>query len=202
MDESNGVFISELLSNVLTSTLQAEQQGYEQYLAILEEMEAMGNVGFSYRDEDGIEQRLDVPVLTLVPLTMLHIEEATFDFSLKVSELGSTSTSGQKQEAPSLSQQATDAAADGQPTNEPIGKARAKLTEIQKNLKESIEARVIQRKELTTRNFKRLTGGMQVSVTSQDAETTNLKVTVEMGQTDLTAGLIAMLQRKNNSINE
>ena len=43
--------------------------------------------------------------------------------------------------------------------------------------------------------------GMLVSVTSNRAEdeTTNLVVKVEMGQADISSGLIAMLQKKNNS---
>ena len=43
--------------------------------------------------------------------------------------------------------------------------------------------------------------GMLVSVTSNRAEdeTTNLVVKVEMGQADISCGLIAMLQKKNNS---
>ena len=46
------------------------------------------------------------------------------------------------------------------------------------------------------------TSDLSVQVTSDKEDATNLTVRVEMGQTDLTAGLIAMLQRKNNSINE
>ena len=43
--------------------------------------------------------------------------------------------------------------------------------------------------------------GMMVTVTSNNTEdeTTNLVVKVEMGQSDISSGLIAMLQKKNNS---
>ena len=42
---------------------------------------------------------------------------------------------------------------------------------------------------------------MMVTVTSNNTEdeTTNLVVKVEMGQSDISSGLIAMLQKKNNS---
>lgn len=135
--------IADLLRNVLASAMDAEYQGYQRYLEILEELEDAGSVAFSYTDENGDRAALEIPIVTLVPLTMLHIEEAVFDFAL--------------------------------------------------NMKGSIEE---------TDDLKELErSGMMVSVTTNNAEddTTNLVVKVEMGQADISSGLIAMLQKKNNS---
>lgn len=140
---SETIDIAVLLRNVLSSTMDAEYQGYQRYLQILEELEDAGSVEFSYLDENGDRAALEIPIVTLVPLTMLHIEEAVFDFALNVK--------GSSEDAEDL-----------------------------KALERS---------------------GMLVSVTSNRAEdeTTNLVVKVEMGQSDISSGLIAMLQKKNNS---
>ena len=140
---SETIDIAVLLRNVLSSAMDAEYQGYQRYLQILEELEDAGSVEFSYLDENGDRAALEIPIVTLVPLTMLHIEEAVFDFALNVK--------GNSEDAEDL-----------------------------KELERS---------------------GMLVSVTSNRAEdeTTNLVVKVEMGQADISSGLIAMLQKKNNS---
>ncbi len=140
---SETIDIAVLLRNVLSSTMDAEYQGYQRYLQILEELEDAGSVEFSYLDENGDRAALEIPIVTLVPLTMLHIEEAVFDFALNV-------------------------------------KGSSEDVEDLKSLERS---------------------GMLVSVTSNRAEdeTTNLIVKVEMGQADISSGLIAMLQKKNNS---
>ena len=140
---SEPIDIAVLLRNVLSSAMDAEYQGYQRYLQILEELEDAGSVEFSYLDENGDRAALEIPIVTLVPLTMLHIEEAVFDFALNVK--------GNSEDAEDLK-------------------------EVERS-------------------------GMLVSVTSNRAEdeTTNLVVKVEMGQADISSGLITMLQKKNNS---
>lgn len=139
---SNPVEISALLKNVLSSAMDAEYQGYLRYLTILEELEDAGSVAFSFVDENGERSAIEIPIVTLVPLTMLHIEEAVFDFALNMKNTDNDSgTEGQDR------------------------------------------------------------SGMMVTVTSNNTEdeTTNLVVKVEMGQADISSGLITMLQKKNNS---
>ena len=143
---SEPIDIAVLLRNVLSSAMDAEYQGYQRYLEILKELEDAGSVAFSYLDENGDRAALEIPIVTLVPLTMLHIEEAVFDFSLNV-------------------------------------KGSSEDAEDRKELERS---------------------GMLVTLTSNSAEdeSTNLVVKVEMGQSDISSGLIAMLQKKNNSQTE
>lgn len=143
---SEPIDIAVLLRNVLSSAMDAEYQGYQRYLEILKELEDAGSVAFSYIDENGDRAALEIPIVTLVPLTMLHIEEAVFDFALNVK--------GSSEDADDL-------------------------------------------KELDR-------SGMLVTLTSNSAEdeSTNLVVKVEMGQSDISSGLIAMLQKKNNSQTE
>ena len=143
--------VTDLLKNVLSSTMDAEYKGYQRYLDILQDLEGLGNISFSYLDDSGEPMSLEIPIVTLVPLTMLHIEEAVFDFSLNLSSKEESSVT-----APSLSDD-----------------AKAALSG----------------------------SGMMVSASSKEEndETTNLVIKVEMGLADLSSGLIAMLQKKNNS---
>ena len=249
------VNIAELLSNVLTSTLKAEQQGFEKYLSILKELESLGSVAFTYYNEEGLEQTLEVPILTLVPLTMLHIEEAVFDFSLKVSEkdnasleskdvpsisqgdtsaVSGTSVSQRLQniqnQARNIAQSRADAAGTGKTSDGSNQVMRPTLSSMSRNntsnpstsqalrstkLMSTVDRRIakISRKTasdsveaaldvVAANQLVNRTSDLSVQVTSDKEDATNLTVRVEMGQTDLTAGLIAMLQRKNNSINE
>lgn len=86
--------IIDVMSNALFATLNAEKKGYEQYIEILRQLEGMRPLEFSYSDSDGRSRTLKVPPITLVPLTMLHIKRATFDFSLAVSNFNMSKDTG------------------------------------------------------------------------------------------------------------
>jgi hypothetical protein len=81
-DSSNSISVSKLLSDAIQSTLEAEKQGLMYYKDILSEFEAMDPISFRYFDDQGRALTINIPVLTLVPLSMLHIQEASFDFSV------------------------------------------------------------------------------------------------------------------------
>lgn len=93
-----------VLSNALLATLDAEKNGYKQYVEILRQLESMRPIEFSYYDSDNNLRSLKVPPITLVPLTMLHIKRATFDFSLSVSNFETMAEEG----VPNLQTKPTD----------------------------------------------------------------------------------------------
>lgn len=92
-----------VLSSALLATLDAENNGYKQYVEILRQLEGMRPIEFTYYDSDNKQRSLKVPPITLVPLTMLHIKRASFDFSLSVSSFDTMAADG----LPSLQHQPT-----------------------------------------------------------------------------------------------
>lgn len=73
--------LAELIKEAHISTLKAEQMGLEEYLRILGELRNMPPVSFGYSDEQGRRMLLQIPVITLIPLSLLRIEEAEFSCS-------------------------------------------------------------------------------------------------------------------------
>lgn len=71
---------SQLIQDAYVSTLRADREGIKQYLSILREMQQMPPFVFRYTDEYGAVRLLQVPVITLAPLSLLHIEEAEFTY--------------------------------------------------------------------------------------------------------------------------
>ena len=86
--KANETNLSNILSDAFTATLEAEMQGQKQYLNILTMLKDMPPFSFSFVDENGNKTVLQVPVITLVPLSMLHIEEAEFNYTLAISYSG------------------------------------------------------------------------------------------------------------------
>lgn len=93
------VGLSSLITEAYVSTLKADQQGILEYLRILKEMEQMPPLVFSFVDDMGRRQSLQVPVMTLVPLSLLHIQEAEFEYKC---QLSITSQSKSKSDEPRL----------------------------------------------------------------------------------------------------
>lgn len=86
--------LTDVLSNSLTTTLDVEYQGYMQYVQMLKRLEKMSPLEFTYYDDLNVPRVLKVPPITLVPLTMLHIKRASFDYSVAVNEVESSSQNG------------------------------------------------------------------------------------------------------------
>lgn len=77
--------IADIMSRALVATLEAEKRGYNLYVEILRQLEGRKSIEFNYIDNENRQRTLKVPPITLIPLTMLHIKRATYDFSLSVS---------------------------------------------------------------------------------------------------------------------
>ena len=90
--------LTDVLSNSLTTTLDVEYQGYMQYVQMLKRLERMAPLEFIYYDDLNVPRVLKVPPITLVPLTMLHIKRASFDYSVAVDEVENFSKNGELSE--------------------------------------------------------------------------------------------------------
>ena len=87
--------LTDVLSNSLTTTLNVEYQGYMRYVQMLKQLERMSPLEFIYYDDLNVPRVLKVPPITLVPLTMLHIKRASFDYSVAVDEVETLSRAGE-----------------------------------------------------------------------------------------------------------
>ena len=94
--------LTDVLSNSLTTTLDVEYKGYLQYVQILKRLENMPPLEFTYYDDLNVPRMLKVPPITLVPLTMLHIKRASFDYSVAVDKLDSLAETGKLEPSPAL----------------------------------------------------------------------------------------------------
>lgn len=90
--------LQQLIAGPLIATIDADTQSAQKYLDYLvkiafEEYPETGGIGklrqltFSYTEQDvnGTHKRtVNIPLLTLVPLPLLHVEEADFDFDITI----------------------------------------------------------------------------------------------------------------------
>lgn len=97
-NNSIAIDLAKLLQDAYISTLQADRMGIMEYLRILQDLERMAPLSFGFTDEQGRRQTLQIPVLTLVPLSLLHIEEAEFAYQCHLQ----IQQSGPDQEVPLL----------------------------------------------------------------------------------------------------
>lgn len=99
--------LKDLISGPLTATIDADSIATRRYLSYLMELafesydKETGKVGelrmleFNYQshDVDGThQQQVKIPLLTLVPLPLLQVKEADFDFDIKIVDALSADT--------------------------------------------------------------------------------------------------------------
>lgn len=87
--------LKDLISGPLVATIDADTISTRRYLNYLFELAfdsynpATGEVGrlrtleFTYRTQD-VSQRVSIPLITLVPLPLLQVKEADFDFDIQI----------------------------------------------------------------------------------------------------------------------
>lgn len=94
--------LADLIKEAHVATLKAEQMGLQEYLRILGELRDMPPISFAYSDEQGRRLRLQIPVITLVPLSLLRVEEAEFSCSCRLDLNTQTQKTSTQNEVPSL----------------------------------------------------------------------------------------------------
>lgn len=91
--------LKQLIAGPLVATIEADALSAQKYLDYLMQVTfesynpATGETGkirvltFSYMENDNgteVKRNVSIPLITLVPLPLLHIEEADFDFDIKI----------------------------------------------------------------------------------------------------------------------
>lgn len=74
----------DLIREAHISTIKADQMAMREYLSILQELRDMPPISFGFNDDQGRRVRLQIPVITLIPLSLLRVEEAEFSCSCEL----------------------------------------------------------------------------------------------------------------------
>lgn len=162
--------LRELISGPLTATIEADALSAQKYMECLMRIaldadpadgrESLRMLTFSYTDRSlGRSERrtFSVPLLTVVPLPLLHVQEAEFDFDVQILDVsGSTQT--------------------------PTFSFRDWKTTRQDQAGQDNK--------------------MRVTLAHSSSMSTNMKVRIRMGQSDLPGGLAALLNRAVNNMIE
>lgn len=164
--------LKELISAPLTATIEADALSAQKYMECLMRIAvdtdpaggkaSLRMLTFSYTDRSlGKSERrtFSVPLLTVMPLPLLHVQEAEFDFDVQILDVsGSFQT-------PAFSFKDWKAVSDGQ--SQDVGDRK-----------------------------------MRVTLAASSSMSTNMKVRIKMGQSDVPGGLAALLNRAVNNMAE
>lgn len=171
---------------------------------------------FSMKDSNGQSREISIPLITMMPLPLLHVTEATFDIEMKASlvEAKDTTTNTQMKSKLRDNSQTIKPIDDGQIKKDPIKKDPIKKDPIIKDPTQSrlpiiINDHFYQRKwkkklsELIRPTFANTTGRV-ISITEKHSESNssdiNIRVNVKLEQAELPAGIKLMLQAAANCI--
>ena len=94
-NDSTDMNLADMLSALIESTIAADQKAAEDYLDVLRTYalepangsnghERLKMVDFEMTDSNGREQIVSIPKLTLLPLPLLRVAEATFDIEAQI----------------------------------------------------------------------------------------------------------------------
>ena len=107
-DKAMDMNLADMLTAMIESTIAADQKAAEDYLEVLRTyaLEPAGNrlgheklkmVDFEMTDSEGHRQIVSIPKLSLLPLPVLRVAEATFDIEAQVDISSSMSEESQKE---------------------------------------------------------------------------------------------------------
>lgn len=93
--DSMEMTLADMLTGMIQSTVAADQKAAEDYLKVLRNYalvpskigdghERLKMVDFEMTDSDGLQQIVSIPKLSLLPLPVLRVAEATFDIEAQV----------------------------------------------------------------------------------------------------------------------
>lgn len=180
--------LKDLISGPLVATIDADAMSTKRYLSYLYELAfedynyETGKAGklrmveFSYNTQNkkGIQsQKIRVPMLTLVPLPLLQVKEADFDFDIQIVDAVQTNYN-----IPNSSLQHE---------NENVDERKKQTTG---RGPEDFKLRVAMAGHV----------GKNTSVYSNSSMTANMKVSVKMRQADIPGGLSRILNLTTNNI--
>ena len=195
MEDDNDVLdLYQLISDPLTATISADYEVADRYYAILRKY-AFGDdpnesrvqtIAFDFINSEGKKQTAEIPLLTLMPLPLLHISEASFEFNVNINSSQAQSSLQPKEE-----------------DNPPVisGKNAVLLDTplFMKQLNSSARIKVSIPKTPAT--------PAEGTFGSNEANA-NMKVSIKMEQSDMPLGLLSILQtvadglRVSNTVEE
>lgn len=188
----------DLLSDALRATIDADHEVAQRYYTILhkyafgvepdelkDEEKKLQTISFDFINSDGRKQTAEIPLLTLMPLPLLHISEASFEFDVEMeidNEVSiDSSTSGESEErvveVPIPSRQAISSLS---PT-----RVRRKSALLKVRIPVASTTKDTSEKSTTI---------------EKSSSTSNMKINIKMGQSDMPLGLMNILQTASNSM--
>lgn len=198
--------LAEMLNSLVQSTILADQQAADDYLELLDEYaftkdDETGNVKLEMVDiemtnSEGKRQIVSIPKLSLIPLPVLRVAEATFDFDSEV-EINTKVENTKEQMVNRL----------------PILREMIKSTELTDALRKTKRRLNTQgqengsadmaKRQINTLAQLRVRLGQTTSKTDSTKKahnTTNLKIHIKLEPVKLPDGMRGMLQASDSSI--
>lgn len=189
--------LAEMLTAMIESTIAADQKAAEDYLRVLRTYalepaagpdghEKLKMVDFEMTDADGQRQIVSIPKLSLLPLPVLRVAEATFDMEAQIEINTSVSEKEQKdfrKRFPLLKQQ-----------------LQTKIQSTQEGV-ETDDAEIEQTIAAAGVRVRMLRPGVTPSETQKDVQKmTNVKVHIKLEPVLLPDGMRGLLQATENNI--
>ena len=185
-----GLSLTDLIAGLVQATVDADQAVTDDYMRTFKEYAFEKNskggndrlqmVDFEMVDSDGVRRLVSIPKLSLLPLPVLHVSEATFDIEAKII-------------AKAVAETVTNSTGDA-PKRTP---SEAEVKKIMNTAKYRLafESDLNQKLSKTQRNLTQKTGGEAQSAF-------NAKIHIELRPTTLSSGMRSALQVVDTSVQE
>lgn len=205
-NDSTDMNLADMLSALIESTIAADQKAAEDYLDVLRTYalepanssnghERLKMVDFEMTDSNGREQIVSIPKLSLLPLPLLRVAEATFDIEAQIDISTATKQDVEKFEE-----------------NYPIynQKKKTSIDDLSKEEQEillrkikslaSVRVRLANQRTPKKRNPLLRSGKTTTNETTSMQKMTNVKVHIKLEPVLLPDGMRGLLQATENTI--
>ena len=183
-----GLSLTDLIAGLVQATVDADQAVTDDYMRTFKEYAFEKNskggndrlqmVDFEMVDSDGVRRLVSIPKLSLLPLPVLHVSEATFDIEAKII-------------AKAVAETVTNSTGDA-PKRTP---SEAEVKKIMNTAKYRLAFESDLNKKLKTRSLSQKSGGEAQSAF-------NAKIHIELRPTTLSSGMRSALQVVDTSVQE
>jgi hypothetical protein len=215
------VDMSELIAMLIRETVDADQAVTRDYLNEIQDYAFEMNdkdhpklktISFEMTDDEGQRQRVTVPLLSLLPLPVLHISEATFDLETQMSIVEETITEENTTTEDGNNESTNEVKPMPESTLLPdsnmvqAGPARVDYIDFEghKKINKAVRVRRIRTSIPTARgteNLEQITDNPILKKgESPKQQFFNAKIHVKLEQTPLPSGMMGMLQETDRSI--
>ncbi|MCQ2344959.1 MAG: DUF2589 domain-containing protein [Paludibacteraceae bacterium] len=144
---------------------------------------------FTMKSADGTLQEVQIPQITMMPLPLLHVKEASFEFDMNMELAENKSVELQKEEVQKAEEVKTS------PTGRRVTVGRRSNANGKAAFIIGISRPSSQSSQNAQANEKSIT-----ETSNSSSSTTHIKATIKMEQADLPAGIKTLLQAAANSL--